>query len=249
MRYINRLAVLSGLLFCLSSYGQDATAMKSAAVAGAHVAHLADLSNLNLSLLLPEPPSASSTIAHDELKELHRLERERTDAQVAAAKADDQEQDIFIFRAVFGSSFTPDNLPLLTKLSAELHAEEGVASSPLKAGFARPRPYQADATLHPICKVTTEPNSYPSGHALGGYMLAFALIDIVPEKKSAILARADDYAHNRLVCGVHYPSDLVASRQIAAALFGSMSSNPDFRKDLAAARAEMRTRLSMNTDE
>jgi hypothetical protein len=30
---------------------------------------------------------------------------------------------------------------------------------------------------------------------------------IVPEKRDAILARADDDAHNRLICGVHYHQD------------------------------------------
>jgi acid phosphatase (class A) len=248
MRHKNHLAALTGLLLCVPIFGQNTEAAKPAAVVGASAAHLADLANLNLSLMLPEPPSSDSSTTRSELKELHRLESERTPAQAAAAKADDAEQDIFIFRTVFGPSFTPGNLPLLAKLSTAIHAEEGAASTPLKTAFARPRPYQADTTLHPICKLTAEPNSYPSGHTLTGYMLAFALVDIVPEKKSAILARADDYAHNRLVCGVHYPSDLDASRELAAAVFGSMSSNPVFIKDLAAARTELRIRLNINTD-
>jgi acid phosphatase (class A) len=245
MRHINQLAVLSGLLFCLPIHGQDAASVKAVVE---HAAPLADLTNLNLKLLVPEPPSVSSSITRDELKELHRLEHERTAAQTEAAKADDVEQDIFVFRTVFGSSFTAENLPILARLSAAIHAEEGIASTPLKTAFARPRPYQADSTLHPVCKVTTEPNSYPSGHALSGYMLAFAMVEIAPEKKSAILARADDYAHNRLVCGVHYPSDLEASRQLAAVIFGSMSTNPVFRKDLGAARDELRARLNVNAD-
>ena len=31
---------------------------------------------------------------------------------------------------------------------------------------------------------------------------------MLPEKRDAILARADDYAYSRLICGVHYPTDL-----------------------------------------
>jgi acid phosphatase (class A) len=247
MRHTKHIAALTGLLIGLSLQGQEAKA-NNAPASDTHVAHLADLTHLNLNLLLPEPPKADSPTTRNELKELHRIEKERTPAQVSAATADDLEQDIFVFRTIFGSSFTPDNLPVLAKLSAAIHAEEGVASGPLKTGFARPRPYQADTTLHPVCKVTTEPNSYPSGHTLSGYMLAFTLIEIAPEKKEAILERADDYAHNRLVCGVHYPSDLEASRQIAAALFGSMSMNPAFRNEVAAARTELRTRLLINAD-
>lgn len=68
---------------------------------------------------------------------------------------------------------------------------------------------------------------------------------IVPEKREAILARADDYAHNRLVCGEHYPSDPVASKQVALAMMGVMLGNARFQEELAAARRETRARLGM----
>jgi acid phosphatase (class A) len=58
-----------------------------------------------------------------------------------------------------------------------------------------------------------------------------------------ILSRADEYARNREVCGVHYPSDVEASRQAAYLVFGYMLSTPKFQHDLAAAREEMRTKL------
>ncbi|WP_184223459.1 phosphatase PAP2 family protein [Granulicella aggregans] len=57
--------------------------------------------------------------------------------------------------------------------------------------------------------------SYPSGHTFAGFISAYILIRMVPELKTEILAQADDYAHNRLVCGVHYPSDLDVSRRVA----------------------------------
>jgi hypothetical protein len=56
---------------------------------------------------------------------------------------------------------------------------------------------------------------------------------MVPEKSAEILARADDPAHNRLVCGVHTASDLEASRRVAYAMFGSMLEEPRFQQDLA----------------
>jgi acid phosphatase (class A) len=87
----------------------------------------------------------------------------------------------------------------------------------------------------------TANNSYPSGHTLSGYLLAFTLAEMLPEKKQEILDRADDYAHNRLICGVHYPSDLVASKRAAYVVFGSMMANPNFLHDMQAARAELRS--------
>jgi acid phosphatase (class A) len=196
--------------------------------------------------MIPAPPADNSETAKAEFAELHRIQDARTPEQVKTAQADDAEEDIFVYRTVLGPSFNAQALPLTAALSAHVHGDEPVASNSLKERFARPRPYQVDATLHPVCKVTTQHNAYPSGHAVSGYMLALALAQMVPEKSAEILQRADDYAHNRLVCGVHAASDLEASRRIAYAVFGSMLDEPRFQKELAAARAETRKTLGMN---
>jgi membrane-associated phospholipid phosphatase len=86
---------------------------------------------------------------------------------------------------------------------------------------------------------------YPSGHATTGYLEALALVQMVPEKRDAILARADDYAHSRVVCGVHYPSDTAAGKLVAYSMMGIMMINPQFRKELEAAKAETRKALGL----
>ena len=154
---------------------------------------------------------------------------------MAAAQDDDQHEDIFYLRTVMGKGFTPGNLPLLTALSNRMENEGSAASDALKGEFKRPRPYQFDRTLHPVCETVTQPNSYPSGHSIVGYLDAFILIRMVPEKSREILERADDFAHNRMVCGVHYPSDLAAGREVAYVVFGYLMAQPRFQSDLAAA--------------
>jgi len=59
---------------------------------------------------------------------------------------------------------------------------------------------------------------------------ALTLIDILPEQRDAVLARADDYANNRLVCGVHYPTDLAASKVLAYTIHALMTANPRYHK-------------------
>jgi acid phosphatase (class A) len=203
-----------------------------------------DPTGLRLSSLLSAPAGDDSAATQAELAVLHRIEAARTPAQVAAARADDAEQDIFSFRTVLGPAFQAEALPLTAALSTRVHGEESAASAGLKATFARPRPFQSDKTLHPVCKLTDAPNSYPSGHTISGYLLAYTLAEMMPEKKQQILERADDYAHNRLVCGVHYPSDIEASRRVALAVFGGMMTNPKFVDDLTAAGAELHAHLS-----
>jgi acid phosphatase (class A) len=208
-------------------------------------AYYIDPAVLDLPALLPDPPASDSSIGKAELAELHKIEATRTSQQVAAARADENEEDIFAYKTVFGAGFDPQSLPLTTELSTHVKNEQSVAGSSLKAIFARPRPYQSDKTLHPVCAVTEAPNSYPSGHALTGYLEALTLAEMAPEKREQILLRADDYAHNRLVCGVHYPSDLEAGRRVAYVVFGYMMATPKFQHDLAAARVELRAKLGL----
>jgi acid phosphatase (class A) len=211
----------------------------------AKMAYYVDSVVLDVGVLLPEPPAADSVANSAELAKLHRIERARTPEQVTKAKEDDAEEDMFVFKTVFGPGFTAEALPVMAALGAHVQNEQSVVGNQLKHYYQRPRPYQTDTTLHPVCTLKTEHDSYPSGHSLTGYLEAFTLASIVPERRTEILARADDYAHNRLVCGVHYPSDIEASRRAAYAVFGYMLSTPRFQRDLAAAREEMRAKLGL----
>lgn len=88
-------------------------------------------------------------------------------------------------------------------------------------------------------------DSYPSGHAMTGYLEAFTLIEIAPEMRTAILQRADEFARSRMICGVHYSSDIEASRKVAYLVFGYILATPRFQKDLALSRQEMRDKLNL----
>ncbi|MEZ2345521.1 phosphatase PAP2 family protein [Terriglobus sp. RCC_193] len=244
MTQLNRFTAALGLLFCASLAAQQAATTPPSPKAVKTSRFLLG-SALDTSLIVGHPPSDTSAATVRELEQLHKLEAARTPQDVQAAQADDVEQDIFIYRNIFGSGFTAENLPQLAALSTDVHNEEAVASTPLKNAFARPRPYQLDSTLHPACKITTEHNSYPSGHTLSGYLLGYTMAYIAPDKKDLILARTDVYAQHRLTCGVHYASDLVAAREIASAMFGAMLTNPVFRARLVAAQQELQQRLTV----
>ncbi len=195
--------------------------------------------------ILPAPPGPNNAITLAELAELHRIESIRTPTQIANAQRDDAEEDMFIFETILGPKFRGDSLPLTKHLSDRVKKTEGASSGAPKNAFARVRPYNQDKSLKPVCKTKTKDDSYPSGHTTSGYLMALTLIQIIPEKHDEILARADDYAHNRLICGVHYPSDLVASRLLAYSAHAVIATLPDYQKDLAAARAETRAALGL----
>jgi acid phosphatase (class A) len=195
--------------------------------------------------IIPAPPAEESEQTKAELAELHKIEAARTEAESTQAKWDDENEHIFLFKTVFGDNFTEEKLPAVAAFGKRVRNDEGINTAPAKDGFHRVRPYNLDKTLHPICKTKEKNDSYPSGHTTSGYLLALSLIDLVPEKRDAILARADGYANDRLVCGVHYRSDLDASKRLAYTIHAIMAQNPQFKQESVAARTELRAALGL----
>lgn len=195
--------------------------------------------------ILPSPPANSSEITKAELAELHAIEQTRTEAQSTQAIWDDQNEHIFIYANVLGEAFTAEKLPAVAAFGKRVRVDEGINAGPAKMGFNRIRPYNLDKTLKPICKTKTKDDSYPSGHATTGFLLALTLIDMVPEKRDELLARAEQYGHNRLICGVHYASDIPASRLVAYTVHAIMKQHPAYQSEMAAARTELRATLGL----
>jgi len=204
---------------------------------------------LNLPLLLGPPPAQESTETQAELQLLEQAERERTSEQARAAAAD-SERSAFRFANVMGAGFTADRLPLTAALLAEAADEAEQAVHRAKEHFARPRPYAVDHSLHAIIKKGDgkgdKPGAaYPSGHSTFAYVTAILLAQLVPEKSDAIFARAADFAHNRIVAGVHYPSDVAAGRISGTVVANLLLQDPRFQADLTLARAETRQALGL----
>ena len=186
------------------------------------------------------PPAAGTNEARRDAEAVRLAEKTRTAAEVKQAQSDDAQEDIFLYATVLGPTFDAAAFPMMAALSAHLRNDVGVTSPPLKALFHRSRPFLADQ-LHPVCEQKTE-GSYPSGHASIGYLTGFVLAQMIPEKAPSILARAGAYAHNRVVCGVHFPSDVEASRTLALVMLGELSTSTRFQQDVRAAEAELQQR-------
>jgi len=199
---------------------------------------------LNLSLLIAPPPSPESDAGRAERAELHQLESTRTPEQIAAAQMDDKREDFTIYSAILGSKFNLAALPAVGRLGTDVLADAGSVIPPLKSLYARRRPFDFDTSLHPVCAMNHD-GSYPSGHAFGGFISAYILVQMVPERKDDILARAEDYTHNRMVCGVHYRSDIEATRRVTLALIAYYLANPRFQRELTDATAELRDQLQL----
>jgi acid phosphatase (class A) len=145
------------------------------------------------------------------------------------------------FSCVLGARLDPATAPALAGLLTRLTFDSSNTERSAKSYYRRPRPFVEIGG--PICVTPDDylkkSYSYPSGHSTYSWTVGLVLADIAPDHTAAILARARTYGESRVVCGVHYESDVQAGRLAATALFGALQSNPTFRKDLEAARAEL----------
>jgi membrane-associated phospholipid phosphatase len=120
--------------------------------------------------------------------------------------------------------------------------DESSISFELKKKYQRPRPYRAHPEVKALFPV--DQYSYPSGHASGSFVLAAVLGELFPDKKSALMARADVVAQSRVIAGVHYPSDIEQGKVLGQAIMNVFLAHAAFQRDLAAAKSEIAAKKS-----
>ena len=192
---------------------------------------------------VPAAPDSPATRA--ELDDLLGLQQSRSDADVAAAQADRKTEVQRFYTALgFPPEANPD-LPLLRALAESVEDDTRPYVRAAKEKFRRLRPYEIEPRLEPCIDNVRGDLSYPSGHASYGYVTAYLLRELVPERTDQLMARADDFARQRMVCGVHFRSDIEAGRQGAQWLIFALDASPEYRADADAARAEVRAALHL----
>ena len=199
---------------------------------------------VDLMRLLPPPPAGDSAQAAAEMAEVVALEATRTAVRAAQARADVAESVHDMFGAVLGPAFTPERTPLTGALFDRIAETENAVTGPVKRGWARLRPYQVNAALHPAVPPSRS-GSFPSGHATLGRLAAIVLAAMLPEHRAALFARAADYAESRVIGGVHFRSDIVAGMNAGTAIAAVLFNDPAFIADSATAQRELRDALGL----
>ena len=172
------------------------------------------LERINPNVIVPKitPPDNDSKITLDEVKYLANVK-----PVMETIKGRDEVVDSFMgLVESTGVKITKEELDKITKESAKIIYE-------LKYHYNRPRPYQI-AEFYGIDLNGTELDSmktpsYPSGHAVQGYLIGEILSNL--DKTNAILYKGvgEDIAHSRIVAKAHYPSDKTYGHKIAMELF------------------------------
>jgi acid phosphatase (class A) len=191
------------------------------------------------------PPAAGSDETRRELDELLEIQASRTTLQVDAARAD-RKTRIERFYPALGFGADPPPLPRLERLAERVEDDVRIHVRAAKERFRRLRPPEIEPRLEPCIGDVRSDLSFPSGHAAYGWSMAYLLSELVPERSGALQTRAAEFARQRMICGVHYRSDLEAGRVAARLLLAEMAGSAEFRAERAAAAIELRDALALD---
>ncbi|GAC1042726.1 acid phosphatase [Rhizobium sp. No.120] len=204
----------------------------------------ADAKEINLLDLLPPPPANDSAQMKAELGEILTIQVTRTPEMAARAVAD-AEENVWRFSDVIDNpKFTKENLPKFSAFFDRVVETEGAVVDPAKDVWKRPRPHLYSDLVKPIVPLSKS-GSYPSGHATVGTLMGIVLANMVPEKRAAIMARAWEYGHNRIVGGIHYASDIEAARIAGTVIAETIMTHDDYKTEYEGAKAELRAALGL----
>jgi acid phosphatase (class A) len=181
-------------------------------------------------------PPPGSDGAKADLAVLLWMQRTRTPGEIRRATSEVR-LHLGIFSEVTGKDLESPGFTLTQALAEDLQKALRQVTAPLKAQFARPRPYDAIPAIRPA--VSREPSlSYPSGHSAWGMAEATLLAEFEPERREAILDRGRQIGYDRVLGGVHYPSDVDAGQVLGPAIAQAWLAEPAHKKRVEAARAE-----------
>jgi len=198
----------------------------------------------SLALLPPPPEEGSAAFARDEEASKEALALRDTPRWALAI----QDADLHFpeaaeaFAEAVGFSITETDTPYLYQLLRRTLADAGLSTYAAKNHYNRARPFMMNG--EPICTPEDEEGlrkdgSYPSGHTAIGWAWALILSEVVPERTDAILQRGYDFGQSRVVCNVHWQSDVDNGRIMAAAAVARLHADEGFRHDMKMAKREV----------
>lgn len=219
MGILSRGAVLFALLVALF--------VPSGASAGPLFYYL-DPRQIDLTALLPPPPDVSSAQERADEEQVTTAVMGRSPAQFLEAEEDSM-RSVFFFSKSIGPGFDSARLPGTARFFSHVRSDVERLIDQAKTYWGRPRPNGAQKAR----------GSYPSGHAAFAAATAILLSQLMPSKRDAIFRQAGMFAENRILLGVHYPSDVAAGWTAGTVVAYAMMHDRAFQHDFAEVAAEL----------
>jgi acid phosphatase (class A) len=190
--------------------------------------------------ILTPPPARDSMPEKDEIAELLAMRSAAAPAALEQAARDQGLEGAPLFADVIGARWHLAKLPKTKFLTDQVLAASRADAGKAAAYFHRARPSAADARIKPCAPQGNAADSYPDARATAGFAQAIVLASLMPERGSAILARATRHGENAIVCGLHFRSDVSAGQQLGTALAMQLMNQPGFKALFSQAQAELK---------
>jgi acid phosphatase (class A) len=197
----------------------------------------------NSALLLPPPPETASVAFSLDQETARKVQPLRNSARWALAIEDSNltfPKAAETFSCAVQTPITEKDTPRLYRLLRRTLTDSGLSTYHAKNLHQRVRPFTVNKETS--CTPEAEAKlsfSYPSGHSAVGWAWALILSEIAPDRTNVILARGLAYGQSRVVCGVHWLSDVIEGRLMGAATVARLHADPVFQADLEAAKIEL----------
>ncbi|HEX2559009.1 phosphatase PAP2 family protein [Phenylobacterium sp.] len=193
--------------------------------------------------LIPPPPAAGSPDEAADLAAFRETRKLADSPRWTQATADVELFSPAAFTSwscAAGVRISAETTPATARLMQRALFDAGAAANPPKEHYKRPRPFTGVTARTCVAPASLGANaSYPSGHASVGWAWALILAELKPERANELLLRGREFGDSRVVCGVHYPSDVEAGRVIGAAVVARLHADAEFEAAMAEAKAEL----------
>jgi len=214
----------------------------------ATVSRYFDPDTVDYKALLPEPPANNSATTKQEINFILQKQATWTYAERERCRRA-VNLNVYLFDTVLGSWFTAENVHATDALFKKVDDTVRPVTDAAKKHWHRPRPFLVDSRIHPPFPIIdddvqppfdlSKSPAYPSGHSTVGNLDGLILAQLAPDLKEALNARGLQIGDDRVIAGVHFPSDVAAGHILARALFRKLMANAAFQTDLAKAKKEI----------
>jgi acid phosphatase (class A) len=198
-----------------------------------------------LAILAPPPAENSAALQFDhEMNKQHLTMKGSKRWDMATSDADLVFPNAAgIFSCAVDAQINEVDTPYLYVLLRRSATDAGVSSYHAKKHYQRARPFMVNNEA--ICTPSSSEyfktsGSYPSGHAAIGWTWALILAEIEPTKAETIFQKGLAFGESRLVCNLHWQSDVIAGRTMGAATVARLQSEPMFNEAVAIAKEELK---------
>lgn len=185
------------------------------------------LSAAKIRAALGDYPALGTPGSDADFEVLLRYQDTRTEEDCAEAKAEEESRLSTMFGGPKGP-LTKSEVSKLTLRALPVYAEAGANILKAKNIWKRPRPYLSNTELEP-CIDRESSYAYPSGHTALARTFAHMLSHIWPERRDAFFRRADEVAENRVIGGVHHPTDIVSGKILGDMIAKKLMKGEEFK--------------------